>query len=119
MTPENVGNKVHLRVELQGLWRLPRSNAIVFSIRGYLIKMDELVTVPKWGRRLHRVLKTLPDAIADYKGTTRYRQTTIDWLAKYDDGHRRPRDVGPIKRLPSPKSITRPFPFPTRRTATS
>ncbi len=38
MTPENVGDKVHLRVELQALWRLPRSNAIVFSIRGYLIK---------------------------------------------------------------------------------
>ncbi len=68
--PENVGDKVHLRVELQGLWRLPRSNAIVFSIRGYLIKMRELVTVPKWGRRLHRVLKTLPDEIANYKGLT-------------------------------------------------
>jgi hypothetical protein len=31
-------------------------------------------------------LKTLPDVIADYKGTTRYRQNTIEWLAKYDDG---------------------------------
>lgn len=86
VTPENVGDKVHLRVELQGLWRLPRSNAIVFSIRAYLIKMNELVAVPKWGRRLHRVLKTLPDVIADYKGTTRFRQNTIDWLIKYDDG---------------------------------
>ena len=26
VTPENVGDKVHLRVELQSLWRLPRSN---------------------------------------------------------------------------------------------
>ena len=33
VTPDNVGDKVHLRVELQALWRLPRSNAIVFSIR--------------------------------------------------------------------------------------
>ena len=57
MTPENVGNKVHLRVELQSLWRLPRSNAIVFLIRCYLIKLEELATVPKWGRRLPRVLK--------------------------------------------------------------
>ena len=86
VTPENVGDKVHLRVELQGLWRLPRSNAILFSIRCYMIKMRELVTVPKWGRRLPRVLRTLPDEIADYKGLTRYRQTTIDWLSKYDDG---------------------------------
>lgn len=86
VTPENVGNKVHLRVELQGLWRLPRSNAILFSIRCYLIKMSELVTVPKWRRRLPRVLRTLPDEIADYKGLTRYRATTIDWLSQYDDG---------------------------------
>ena len=27
VTPENVGQKVHLRVELQSFWRLPRSNA--------------------------------------------------------------------------------------------
>ncbi|MDQ8697648.1 DUF3445 domain-containing protein [Hyphomicrobium sp. LHD-15] len=86
VTPENVGDKVHLRVELQALWRLPRSNAILFSIRCYMIKMRELATVPKWGRRLPRVLRTLPDEIADYKGLTRYRQTTIDWLSKYDDG---------------------------------
>lgn len=86
VTPENVGDKVHLRVELQALWRLPRSNAIVFSIRCYLIKMEELVTIPKWARRFHRVLRDLPPEIADYKGTTRFRQTTVDWLSKYDDG---------------------------------
>ena len=54
LTPENIGNKLHLRVELQTFFRLPRSNAIVFPIRCYLIKLEELVTVPKWGRRLHR-----------------------------------------------------------------
>lgn len=86
VTPENVGDKVHLRVELQGLFRLPRSNAILFSIRAYLIKMEELVTDPKWARRFHRVLKTLPPELADYKGLTRYRDTTIEWLSKYDDG---------------------------------
>jgi hypothetical protein len=86
VTPENVGDKVHLRVELQALWRLPRSNAIVFSIRGYLIKMREVATIPKWSRRLHRVLKTLPPELAAYKGLTRYQQMTIDWLAKHDDG---------------------------------
>lgn len=86
VTPENVGDKVHLRVELQGLWRLPRSNAIVFSIRGYLIKMREVATVPKWSRRLHRVLKSLPPELAAYKGLTRFKDMTIDWLAKHDDG---------------------------------
>ena len=86
VTPENVGEKVHLRVELQSLWRLPRSNAILFVIRCYLMNMDELVTVPKWARRFPRVLKTLPPELIDYKGLTRFRETTIDWLSKYDDG---------------------------------
>ena len=86
VTPENVGNKVHLRCELQTLWRLPRSNAILFVIRCYLIKMEELVTVPKWARRFHRVLRDLPPQLVDYKGLTRYRPTTIEWLAKFDDG---------------------------------
>lgn len=86
VTPENVGEKVHLRVELQSFWRLPRSNAVLFPIRCYLIKLDEIATVPKWSRRLHRVLKNLPSELADYKGLTRYRQTAIDYLAKLDDG---------------------------------
>jgi hypothetical protein len=86
VTAENVGDLVHLRVELQGLWRLPRSNAIVFSIRCYLISLKELVTIPKWARRLHRVLKRLHPALVDYKGLTRYRDTVTRWLAPYDDG---------------------------------
>ncbi len=39
----NAGDLVHLRVELQGLWRLPRSNAMLFGIRCYLISVRELV----------------------------------------------------------------------------
>ncbi len=86
VTPENVGSKVHLRCELQTLWRLPRSNAILFGIRCYLLKMEELVTVPKWARRFHRVLRDLPPELIDYKGLTRYRPTTVEWLSKHDDG---------------------------------
>jgi len=86
VTPENVGEKVHLRVELQSFFRLPRSNAIVFPIRCYLISMQELVTYPKWARRFHRVLKTLHPELADYKGLSRYRDTVVKWLSQYDDG---------------------------------
>jgi hypothetical protein len=85
VTPENAGEKVHLRVELQALWRLPRSNAIVFSIRCYLISLRELVTIPERGRRLHRVLQSLPPELVEYKGLTRYREQTLRWLARYDD----------------------------------
>lgn len=86
VTAQNAGDLVHLRVKLQGLWRLPRSNAVLFGIRGYLISMRELVTVPQWGRRMHRVLKTLHPALVQYKGLTRYRDIVVGWLAPYDDG---------------------------------
>lgn len=86
LTPDTVGRRQHLRVELQTLYRLPRSNAIVFPIRCYLISFQDLVTVPKWGRRLHRVLQTLPEELAKYKGFARNRQMLTDWLAQYDDG---------------------------------
>lgn len=86
VTPDNVGDKVHLRVELQALWRLPRSNAIVFSIRAYLLKMQELVTNPDMARRFHRVLETLPPELVTYKGITQYYDVTRAWLKRFDDG---------------------------------
>ena len=84
ITAQNVGQQVHLRVELQVMARLPRSHAVMFSIRTYLISLDELVTQPGWGCRLHRVLRDLPDPIADYKGMTRYRHTLVEWLSQFD-----------------------------------
>lgn len=86
MTPETIGKRQHLRVELQTLIRLPRSNAIVFPIRCYLISFEDLVRQPKWARRLHRVIKTLPDELATYKGFIRNRELMIDYLSKFDDG---------------------------------
>lgn len=86
LTPENVGARMHLRVELQTFFRLPRSNAIVFPIRAYLIRFEDLVTVPKWGRRLHRVVRDLPDELAAYKGFLRNRPLMVDWLSRHDDG---------------------------------
>jgi dimethylamine monooxygenase subunit A len=86
VTPENVAEKVNLRVELQTLFRLPRSNAILFGIRCYLASIEELSRVVKWRKRLHRVLRDLPPEIETYKGLTRYRQMAVDHLAPFDDG---------------------------------
>ena len=86
VTPQTAGDKVHLRVELQALFRLPRSNAMLFSIRCYLASLAELATEPKWAARLHRVLNTLPPQLAEYKGLTRYKPLAQQWLAAHDDG---------------------------------
>jgi hypothetical protein len=86
LTQENLGQKQHLRVELQSLYRLPRSNAIAFDIRCYLSSFEQIVTVPKWARRLHRVVRDLPAELATYKGFIRNRDAMVEWLSKYDDG---------------------------------
>jgi len=86
VTPENVGEIICLRVELQNLQRLPRSNAILFGIRTYLLRLEELVRVKPWAARLHRVLRGLPPDIAAYKGMLSYLETITDYLAPFDDG---------------------------------
>ena len=80
ITPENAGELVHLRVELQMLARLPRSNGMLFGIRTYLISLEDLATNPAWARRLQRVLKTLPTPIMEYKGLSRTREPILAWL---------------------------------------
>jgi hypothetical protein len=86
VTPENAGELVHLRVEVQVLPRLPRTHGLLFQIRTYLISLDELATNPAWAKRLRRVLESLPPEMADYKGLSRYRRTVVDWLEPYEDG---------------------------------
>ena len=86
LTIETIGRKQHLRVELQTLFRLPRSNGVAFPIRAYLCSFEDLVSVPKWGRRLHRVIRDLPDELADYKGFARNRPLMLEYLSQFDDG---------------------------------
>jgi hypothetical protein len=86
LTPENIGSKQHLRVELQTFYRLPRSNALVFPIRCYLCAFQDVVSVPKWGRRLHRVIRDLPEELATYNGFIDNRPMMLDYLSKFDDG---------------------------------
>lgn len=77
---KEIGERLHLRVEVQHFVRLPRSNAVMFPIRTYLASLDEICTVPAWAVRLERVLATLPQDLVDYKGLTRYRDMTVEWL---------------------------------------
>ena len=84
VTPENVGEKVHLRVEVQVLDRMPRSNALMFSIRTYLISLEDLVTNPQWAKRMHRAMKTLPAPLVEYKGLTRFHPTVVTYLSQFD-----------------------------------
>jgi len=83
---ENVSDLIHLRVELQSLFRLPRSNAIVFSIRCYLISLKDIATYPRWAKRLYRVQKTMHPDLVEYKGMTKFHPLVVEWLSQFEDG---------------------------------
>ncbi len=44
------------------------------------------MTKPKWGRRLHRVVRDLPVELATYKGFIDNRPMMLDYLSQFDDG---------------------------------
>lgn len=77
---QDIGARLHLRVEVQHLVRLPSSGAVLFLVRTYLLPLRDISLVPAWRDRLAAVLDELPDDMADYKGLTRYRSAAVDWL---------------------------------------
>ncbi len=77
---EDLGARLHLRVEVQHLVRLPASGAVLFLIRTYLLPLEDLARVPAWRDRFAAVLEELPQDMADYKGVTRYRDAAAAWL---------------------------------------
>ncbi len=68
LTLANVLSKSFVRTERQTLRRLPRSNAVVFSIRTYLYRISDVVTDPERHRKLLGTLEGMPRVSADYKG---------------------------------------------------
>jgi hypothetical protein len=73
-------DRVHLRVEVQHLIRLPHSGAILFLVRTYLLSLADIARVPVWRETVGRVLAELPEDMAEYKGISRYRNAASDWL---------------------------------------
>lgn len=99
LTAENIGEMLCLRVELQTLTRLPRSNAILFGIRTYLLRFAELARVANWAARTHRVLRDLHPALIDYKGMRAYHHLAVAYLSAFDDGGEIPPGTGAERRL--------------------
>lgn len=77
---ENAGARLWLRVERQTLRRLPRSGDVLFTIRTYLRRIDEVAGEPDLARDLAARLRELPDAMARYKALPPIRDALLAWL---------------------------------------
>lgn len=80
ITAENAGDRIHLRVEVQKLFRLPATNSILFTIHTHLLPVQRLHEKPEWFKRFQSVLKDLPEEVAEYKGMSAYKNDLIEYL---------------------------------------
>ncbi|KAF7309473.1 hypothetical protein MIND_00318100 [Mycena indigotica] len=95
VTPQNL----RMRTERQTLRRLPRSGAIVFTIRTYLVPVEELTREPGVAARFASAVRSWTEDVVEYKGQRRYS----DVLLKYLDEMAAKDESGEIE--------TRPYPF--------
>jgi dimethylamine monooxygenase subunit A len=82
VTKENAGELVHIRVEVQKLFRLPRTNGILFTIHTHLLSLENLVSNREWLKQFHDILSELPPHITDYKGISLYKNEVLKYLSE-------------------------------------
>lgn len=82
VTKENAGKLVHLRVEVQKLFRLPKSNGILFTIHSHLLPLERFIQHTPWLEQFYAILHELPAFISDYKGISLYRQQVLEYLVE-------------------------------------
>jgi len=73
---------IRLRTERQSLRRLPRSGAIVFTIRTYLFPVEELAKETGVPGRMASAIRSWPEDVMAYKGQRLYRDTILPYLDK-------------------------------------
>ncbi|KAG0699843.1 hypothetical protein DFH29DRAFT_27462 [Suillus ampliporus] len=71
---------LRLRSERQTLRRLPRTGAIIFGIRTYLFKIEELARERGVANRLASAVRSWPDDVGVYKGRKMYRDVLLNYL---------------------------------------
>ncbi|TMW73449.1 heme-dependent oxidative N-demethylase family protein [Alteribacter natronophilus] len=88
VSPDNAGNKVQLRVERQRLFRLPETQAILFTIHTHHCALDEL-DYPLV-EQLYKILESMPRDILKYKGVSEYEEPLKEYLERKLDYGREP-----------------------------
>ncbi|MDB5590487.1 DUF3445 domain-containing protein [Enterovirga sp.] len=80
IAPEEAGERLWLRVERQTLRRLPRSGAVLFTIRTHLHRMRDAITAPDSAAALAAALRSMPPSLAAYRHMGRISPPLLVWL---------------------------------------
>lgn len=80
ITVENAGERCFLRIERQGLARLPVTQAILFTIHTYQAPLAQVVQSSDRARRLYSIIQTLPEELRRYKAITPFADALSGYL---------------------------------------
>jgi dimethylamine monooxygenase subunit A len=73
-----------VRLERQTLRRLPRTGAILFTIRTYMRPLPTAIAAPQDKEKLAAALEAMPSDVRAYKSLTAFAEETIAWLRCVD-----------------------------------
>ncbi|MBC8159705.1 MAG: DUF3445 domain-containing protein [Roseiflexaceae bacterium] len=82
VSARNAGEQCFLRVERQGLVRLPASGAVLFTIHTYLSALAEECQDHERARRILGTLRSMPPEMLAYKGITPFLEPLCAWLER-------------------------------------
>jgi hypothetical protein len=88
--PEDVGERVWLRVERQTLRRLPRTGAIVFGIRVHQDRLDCLEGRPEVLGRLADTIRSFPSGTLSHKSMGAFAPAVLEWIDSRTADRERP-----------------------------
>jgi len=96
--PQPIGldevDRVRFRTERQSLRRLPRSGAIIFTIRTYIEPVTKLAQEPGVPGRMADAIRSWTPDVAEYKGQYLYKDAVLDYL---DKCHRKQVEDGVVR----------------------
>jgi len=75
----------YFRCERQSLRRLPRSGAVVFTIRTYVHPIVEIAEEPGVAGRLASAIRSWDEDVARYKGREKYQEVLLEYLDRKHD----------------------------------
>ena len=77
ITPDNALDRIYLRVERQTISVLPRTGAVLFSIRTHVYPLRRVVAVEAAAARLEAAVRALPPEMALYKSIAPFREALL------------------------------------------
>jgi dimethylamine monooxygenase subunit A len=81
ITRENIGERCFVRIERQALARLPKTNAVLFTIHTYQSPLALVVDNVDAAQRIFNIVKTMPAEMLRYKAMLPYATILLEYLA--------------------------------------